>query len=403
MLHLKRIVTYAVSLCKWLIHKYSMFRTLPFRQEFMHNLFMSWFNLYFRSPKVFNRICMVKLFITNIHPTFRLSNKRLVIDCLNRKMLTEDHDCSLIAWNGDFCQHCQGKVQTTLFSIANKYKGGGPFWAIGLFPLCSPKAWRFSYLDDCGWLAPSKPSLHSFWKSWDLLNFLTLQNYHSDILFPSSGISTQVSRHFFERLWQSLGGPIFFRGVNPPHSAQPWRLGCPDTPTVRRSFCSLSLHFCWLGQYLRVIREGYRHLLLALFQPGRSWFPQLRRMCRSVAWCLPYRRNGLSTLGGLLSGGTASQAFESGSPLGGLLSRCHWVTKVFLEGLKAWCGLSSSTVRGSTASATKFVCWISWEFTAINHHILKTMPLRCRQNVRPPELLMRSWEETSIHSLIPII
>lgn len=48
----------------------------------------------------------------------------------------------------------------------------------------------------------------------------------------------------------------------------------------------------------RVLQRGHTLLLVAPFWPGRTWFPLLRRLCRSSPWRLPDRKDLLSQLQG---------------------------------------------------------------------------------------------------------
>ena len=48
----------------------------------------------------------------------------------------------------------------------------------------------------------------------------------------------------------------------------------------------------------RVLQHGHRLLLVALFWPGRTWFPLLRKLCSSSPQRLPDRKDLLSQLQG---------------------------------------------------------------------------------------------------------
>lgn len=66
-------------------------------------------------------------------------------------------------------------------------------------------------------------------------------------------------------------------------------------PTLLYAFPPLPL---LLPTLHRVLQQGHSLLLVAPFWPGRPWFPLLRRLCRSLPWHLPVRRDLLSQLAG---------------------------------------------------------------------------------------------------------
>lgn len=92
---------------------------------------------------------------------------------------------------------------------------------------------------------------------------------------------------------------------------QSWKSGCPDTPIVSRLLCTLFLHFCWFGQYFRVLGRLQASGLGLL--PAREELISSAKQNLSQCSGTPYRQQKCPVLtGGLLPGGTASQASESG-------------------------------------------------------------------------------------------
>lgn len=234
-----------------------------------------------------------------------------------------------IWWPNDGCLYFVNTVQLKSISCALLQKKWLRLWTLVghiLMRFCIPFAvavsWRHegsAYLDNCRCLAPSKPSLHSFWKSWNLLTWavLTWQKYHSDFLFcqkPIRGVSFPpklVCRHcsIFGRVEvDQLASEVSTHNTHWFSLTKGTSPGSQDGLTHWLS-AGLLVHFPCTSADLASTSESFRKVTGICCWPSSSQEELhriLHRICRSVAWRLPNTTT-LSSLGGLLPGGTAAQ------------------------------------------------------------------------------------------------